>query len=71
MIARLEAGARPRGAWPNSTWPRSSRGVAELYEALAEEAGVSLDLAVEDGLPRSTAAASFWDRRWRAFSTTP
>lgn len=49
MIARAEA-----GAWRDAMAPfdvaETVRGVAELYEPVAEEAGLRLDVAVESGL---------------------
>ncbi|WP_445501809.1 HAMP domain-containing sensor histidine kinase [Microvirga sp. G4-2] len=50
MIARLEAG-NAREALSDFDAAEAVRDVAELYEALAEEAGVSLDVSIEDGLP--------------------
>lgn len=50
MIARLEAG-NAREALADFDAAEAVRGVAELYEALAEDAGVSLDILVEDDLP--------------------
>jgi signal transduction histidine kinase len=50
MIARLEAG-NARDALADFDAAEAVRGVAELYEALAEEAGVTLDISVEDNLP--------------------
>ena len=50
MIARLEAGNAREGL-ADFDAAEAVRDVAELYEALAEEAGVSLDISVEDGLP--------------------
>jgi signal transduction histidine kinase len=50
MIARLEAGnAREELAGFNAS--ESVRDVAELYEALAEEAGLPLEVSVEEDLP--------------------
>ena len=47
------AGGRqcPRGDWRDFDAAEVVRDVAELYEALAEEAGVSLEVSVEDDLP--------------------
>jgi signal transduction histidine kinase len=50
MIARLEAG-NAREALADFDASEAVRDVAELYEALAEEAGVSLNVSVEDGMP--------------------
>lgn len=50
MIARLEAG-NARDALAEFDAAEAVRDVAELYEALAEEAGVALDVSVESGLP--------------------
>lgn len=50
MIARLEAG-NAREALSDFDAAEAIRDVAELYEALAEEAGVSLEVSIEDGLP--------------------
>lgn len=50
MIARLEAG-NAREALSDFDAAEAVRDVAELYEALAEEAGISLDVTVENGLP--------------------
>ncbi len=50
MIARLEAG-NAREALADFDAAETVRDVAELYDALAEEAGVSLDVSVESGLP--------------------
>lgn len=50
MIARLEAG-NAREALADFDASEAVRDVAELYEALAEEAGVSLDVAIGNGLP--------------------
>ena len=50
MIARLEAGNAREGL-ADFDAAEAVRDVAELYEALAEEAGVSLEISVEDGLP--------------------
>lgn len=50
MIARLEAG-NAREALADFDAAEAVRDVAELYDALAEEAGVSLEVSVEDGLP--------------------
>lgn len=50
MIARLEAG-NAREALSDFDASEAVRDVAELYEALAEEAGVALHVAVEDNLP--------------------
>ncbi|WP_262028621.1 HAMP domain-containing histidine kinase [Microvirga sp. Mcv34] len=50
MIARLEAG-NARDALADFDAAEAVRDVAELYDALAEEAGVSLDVSVEDDLP--------------------
>ncbi|MGU3541075.1 HAMP domain-containing sensor histidine kinase [Methylobacterium sp. A54F] len=49
MIARLEAG-NAREIMAPFDLTRAVGGVAELYEALAEERGLHLDLAVADGL---------------------
>ena len=50
MIARLEAG-NAREALAGFDAAEAVRDVAELYEAVAEEVGVTLDVAVESGLP--------------------
>jgi signal transduction histidine kinase len=50
MIARLEAGNAREGL-ADFDASEAVRDVAELYEALAEEAGVSLDVSVESDLP--------------------
>lgn len=50
MIARLEAGNAREGL-ADFDAAEAVRDVAELYEALAEEAGVSLDVSVENDLP--------------------
>jgi signal transduction histidine kinase len=50
MIARLEAGNAREGL-ADFDAAEAVRDVAELYEALAEEAGVALEVSVEDGLP--------------------
>ncbi|WP_243367615.1 HAMP domain-containing sensor histidine kinase [Microvirga solisilvae] len=50
MIARLEAG-NAREALADFDAAEAVRDVAELYEALAEEAGVSLDVSIENDLP--------------------
>jgi len=50
MIARLEAG-NAREAMADFDASETVRDVAELYEALAEEAGVSLEVAVKGSLP--------------------
>jgi signal transduction histidine kinase len=50
MIARLEAGSAREGL-ADFDAAEAVRGVAELYDALAEEAGVDLEVAVEDDLP--------------------
>jgi signal transduction histidine kinase len=50
MIARMEAG-NAREALADFDAAEAVRDVAELYEALAEEAGVALDVSVESGLP--------------------
>jgi signal transduction histidine kinase len=50
MIARLEAG-NAREALADFDASEAVRDVAELYEALAEEAGISLEVSVEDDLP--------------------
>jgi signal transduction histidine kinase len=50
MIARLEAG-NAREALTDFDAAEAVRGIAELYEALAEEAGVPLEVSVEDNLP--------------------
>lgn len=49
MIARLEAG-NAREALDDFDAAETVRDVAELYEALAEEAGVALEVSVENGL---------------------
>jgi signal transduction histidine kinase len=49
MIARLEAGSA-REELSDFDAAEAVRGVAELYEALAEEAGVPLAVAIEDDL---------------------
>jgi signal transduction histidine kinase len=50
MIARLEAGSAREGL-ADFDAAEAVRGVAELYDALAEEAGVDLEVSVEDDLP--------------------
>lgn len=50
MIARLEAGSAREGL-ADFDAAEAVRDVAELYEALAEEAGVTLEVSVEDDLP--------------------
>jgi signal transduction histidine kinase len=50
MIARLEAG-NARETLTDFDAAEAVRGIAELYEALAEEAGVPLEVSVEDNLP--------------------
>jgi signal transduction histidine kinase len=50
MIARLEAG-NARETLAGFDAAEVARGVAELYEAVAEEAGVPLEVAVEPNLP--------------------
>ncbi|MXQ13860.1 ATP-binding protein [Microvirga makkahensis] len=50
MIARLEAG-NAREALADFDAAEAVRDVAELYEAVAEEVGVSLNVSVESGLP--------------------
>jgi len=50
MIARLEAGNAREGL-ADFDAAEAVRDVAELYDALAEEAGVSLDVSVENDLP--------------------
>jgi signal transduction histidine kinase len=50
MIARLEAGNAREGL-ADFDAAEAVRDVAELYDALAEEAGVSLEVTVEDDLP--------------------
>ncbi|PVE25568.1 two-component sensor histidine kinase [Microvirga sp. KLBC 81] len=50
MIARLEAG-NAREALSDFDAAEAVRDVAELYEALADEAGVSLDVSIENELP--------------------
>jgi len=50
MIARLEAGNAREGL-ADFDAAEAVRDVAELYDALAEEAGVSLEVSVEDDLP--------------------
>lgn len=50
MIARLEAGNAREGL-ADFDAAEAVRDVAELYEALAEEAGVSLEVSVENDLP--------------------
>jgi signal transduction histidine kinase len=50
MIARLEAG-NAREALADFDASEAVRDMAELYEALAEEAGVPLDIAIEGPLP--------------------
>jgi signal transduction histidine kinase len=50
MIARLEAGNAREGL-ADFDAAEAVRDVAELYEALAEEAGVTLEVSVENGLP--------------------
>jgi signal transduction histidine kinase len=50
MIARLEAGNAREGL-ADFDAAEAVRDVAELYEALAEEAGVPLDVSVEGDLP--------------------
>jgi signal transduction histidine kinase len=50
MIARLEAGGA-REAMTDFDAAEVARSVGELYEAVAEEAGIPLLVSVEDGLP--------------------
>lgn len=50
MIARLEAGNAREGL-SDFDAAEAVRDVAELYDALAEEAGVPLEVSVEDDLP--------------------
>ncbi len=50
MIARLEAGHQSEGM-ADFDAAEVARGVAELYEPVAEEAGTELKLEVEPGLP--------------------
>jgi len=50
MIARLEAGNAREGL-SDFDAAEAVRDVAELYEALAEEAGIPLEVQVEDDLP--------------------
>lgn len=50
MIARLEAG-NAREALADFDAAEAVQDVAELYEAVAEEVGVSLEVSVESGLP--------------------
>jgi signal transduction histidine kinase len=50
MIARLEAG-NARDALADFDAAEAIRGVVELYEAAAEEAGIPLNAAIEDALP--------------------
>ncbi|MBZ6076432.1 HAMP domain-containing sensor histidine kinase [Microvirga puerhi] len=50
MIARLEAGNAREGL-SDFDGAEAVRDVAELYEALAEDAGVPLDVQVQDDLP--------------------
>lgn len=50
MIARLEAGSAPESLDPVDA-AEIARGVGELYEALAEEAGVRLSIEAEPSLP--------------------
>lgn len=50
MIARLEAG-NARETLIDFDAAEAVRGIAELYEAPAEEAGVPLEVSVEDDLP--------------------
>jgi len=50
MIARLEAG-NARESLADFDAAEAVRDVAELYEAVAEEVGVSLEVSVEGGLP--------------------
>jgi signal transduction histidine kinase len=50
MIARLEAGSA-RDTMADFNAAEVAHGVAELYEAVAEEAGVALEARVEDELP--------------------
>jgi signal transduction histidine kinase len=50
MIARLEAGGALRDTIAPFDVAEVAGGVAELYDALAEEAGIRLDVAVEAGL---------------------
>ena len=68
MIARLEAG-NARETLADFDAAEVARGVAELYEAVAEEAGVPLEVAVEPTC-RCTATASSSGRRSRTSSTT-
>jgi signal transduction histidine kinase len=50
MIARLEAG-NARESLADFNAAETVRDVAELYDALAEEAGIPLEVSVEDDLP--------------------
>jgi signal transduction histidine kinase len=50
MIARLEAG-NARETLTDFDAAEAVRGIAELYEALAEEARVPLEVSIEDDLP--------------------
>jgi signal transduction histidine kinase len=50
MIARLEAGSA-RDTLAEFDAAETVRDIAELYEALAEDAGVPLEVAIEDSLP--------------------
>ena len=50
MIARLEAGSAREGL-SDFDAAEAVRDVAELYEALAEEAGIPLEIHVDDDLP--------------------
>jgi signal transduction histidine kinase len=51
MIARLEAGGEARETMADFDAAEVAKGVAELYEPLAEEAGVPLVVTVHDALP--------------------
>ncbi|MCP6711549.1 hypothetical protein NL489_29800, partial [Klebsiella pneumoniae] len=49
MIARLEAGSA-REIMASLDLGAAARGVAELYEALAEDQGFALEVAAADGI---------------------
>ena len=67
--ARGRRGRREHGE--RSIRPRSSRDVAELYEPVAEEAGLRLEVARREGPDRASPTASSSGRRSPTSSTTP
>ena len=70
MIARLEAGNAREGL-ADFDAAEAVRDVAELYEALGRGGRRVRSTSPWRTTCPSTAAASFWARRWRTFSTTP